>query len=207
MFTRILSCLILALPASVASAAPLSTLTTLRVGPLVFENFAYYSHGDMPAAADVDVSPFHQGNQWGLTIAGDFRDNPGAFGSNARIWYTVRPFNSVRQITGASLASDATAGPDSYVIITETLFPGVLALFDSQAESILNASIDFATPRDEFPVVTTISPYAYGGSPASVGVITQAFTTRNPEPATLGMAALACLAVLYTRRTSCVKKS
>jgi hypothetical protein len=228
MFTRILSCWLLLAAVSQAAVIDLtprppvslsSLMTTgdsVQVGDVVFSDFIYFRFGNMPTAANVQVTGF-QGvaGVWGVSFVGDFRDSPYSYASGGRIWYTATPADPALKIVGAGLEITGldNAHVYNFARVNENLsYPngtpvGQLSFVAIGEEATQGDAALTLTPRDRLYVMSEIYLAGYGHDAAAFGGLHQSFTLQhNPEPATLGMAAVACLAVLYSRRTSCVKK-
>jgi MYXO-CTERM domain-containing protein len=190
---------------------------SIVVDGLVFSDFDYSKTGDMPEADDIEVISFFDGDgNPGIRFQGGFADIPGGTFSDALISYTVSvgPNNPDLHIVDAHLAGNPNiigAGAFGTATIDETLFgtdcgggqPCRMEIFDindGPPPAVLVDGVEFA-PVTSIRVVKDVMLIAPNLT-ETIGVATfsfidQTFSTDEevPEPAAMGLLALALLAL------------
>ena len=191
---------------SSAMATPLSlkdlvgTDLSIESGGLCFNNFEYSAIGDMPLAESVEVTPFSQDGNFGITfqsVQGDFGDSYLSIGASiATICYQVAvcdPNNSNKRISAAHISGAPFVSGAGLMQVVETfqsddldetisiyyISQGPLEQFDDSA--------DFANSYETLYVQKHILAYAQTvGSEAKIlSVINQSFSqVLVPEPST-----------------------
>jgi hypothetical protein len=187
------------------------------VGDKIFTGFSYSALGDMPPATDVQVLGFRDpAGHWGISFHGSFKDLPGGADSDALIRFMV-------EVDAASLANgwritDAHlylggvgVGEESYFAVDESFtLSGInetLNVFQSTlgpgTTVQLSDSAFFDPGLNKLFVTKDINAFAAANSglPARATVIDQSFSQEQiPEPATMALAGLSALAMVYASR-------
>jgi hypothetical protein len=181
----------------------------ITVGDKQFTGFVYNPIGDMPPAAQVSVLGFKDpdGN-WGLSFHGSFADFPGGGASDALLRFMVQvnadQARLGEKISDAHLFLNGVGGDtnsvftvdESYLENSTTLSTFYSTLGPPPPVQKLQDGKTFATPVVKLNVTKDI--FAYAGANTTLPVratdIDQSFSqTSIPEPATLGMLALASI--------------
>lgn len=201
-------------------AVPLPALLlpggSITAGDKLFENFTYFSTGDMPPATGVLVVPGadHLGN-FGIRFVGAFFDlfsSPG--GSVADITYKVTATDPGMLISDAHVVSDVSISGNGAAVVNETFLTQFeqedLIILDTPGSTIRMAEVIFGVPVRSLEVQKNISFLAAElGSVAMASFVDQTFSqvpdpnqNEIAEPATLGLAGLASLFIgaIYMRR-------
>jgi len=184
------------------------------VGDKIFTGFSYSRTGDMPAPEDVRVLGLRDlSGNWGVSLHGAFLDLPGGGPSDA----VVRFMAQVDVETAPQfLISDVNLfvggvglGDESFFSVDESfaekpnegLNAFATTLGAGPAEQQLSDSVVFGSPVIKLNVVKDILAIAAstGNQPARATVIDQSFS-QIPEPTTLAMAGLSCLAMAGASR-------
>jgi hypothetical protein len=205
-----------------ATAVSLATLLadptgSVTVGDKIFTGFGYSGTNDMPSAANVNVLGLKDSaGNWGLRFQAAFQDLPGGAASDAHISFMVEiAAAQVAQgfrISDAHLAiaGAATGGDESFFIVDETLSNGqtleayvtTLGPGTTQTSKLTDVKL-FPPGVTKLNVVKDILAQSASGNilPARGTVIDQSFSqTIIPEPASLGLIGLSCLALAGVAR-------
>jgi hypothetical protein len=186
------------------------------VGDKIFTGFSYSAFGDMPAATDVKVLGFRDpSNNWGITFQGSFRDLPGGADSDALIRFIVDIDPAFLangwRITDAHLFLNGVGvGDESFFLVDESFaLSGIndtLNVFQSTlgpgTSAQLSDSVFFDPGLNRLFVTKDINAFAAANSPvpARATAIDQSFSQEIPEPATMALAGMSALALVFASR-------
>ncbi len=196
-----LAVLVCAAPAAHAVPVPLSTLIaggTKTCGDKFFNNFAYSSTGNMPAASGVNVDCVTIAGNLGLEFQGGFLDLPGGGASDALIKYTVTVTAPGVSIVDAEIQGNPdVVGGTGAMIVVDTFVPdapNTMNIFDIVPGSTkLTDSTTFTTGHTTLHVQKDILGAA-GTGLATMSFVDQTYSqTSVPEPGTLGLLGIGLL--------------
>jgi hypothetical protein len=203
---------------------PLSDLAgtgnSILVGDKIFDNFSYSNTGDMPTAANVNITPMIStiGSQtvWGFQVEGLFTDSNAPGGSDAVLNYRVTVVDpNAFLISDAHLSGDTDVVGSGFVKVTETWTPNSgaqkIRVYDIEPGDTtqLTDAIDFDVPVSSLDVTKNIAasiPDGSTGSNATVTSIDQFYSQTpgsgggTPEPASLSLLGLGGLFLVTRRR-------
>ncbi len=190
----------------------------VTVGDKTFSEFFYSTlpDDDMPAPEDINVFGFEDDNgNFGVSFHGAFVDLPGGGASDALLRFTVEvspdALASGWRISDAHLfAGGLGVGEDSAFTIDESFQQNdaTLHAYATTLGGPLDKKLSDWVFFDELYTKLRVTKdiFALAGNtnlPARTTVIDQSFSqTKIPEPATIGLVALALLGMVATRRKS-----
>jgi len=188
----------------------------VTVGDKTFDEFFYSNLGDMPDAADVQVFGFmDEADNFGISFHGSFIDLPGDGSSDALLRFTVQVSteeaeNGFRISDAHLFAGGIGVGEDSVFVIDESFQQNnsTMSVFattlDGQLETKLSDWTFFEENHTRLRVTKDIFALTADGSnlPARTTIIDQSFSQEFivPEPATLGLVAMALLGIAIGKR-------
>lgn len=190
---------------------------SVTVGDKKFSLFQYVPAGDMPAAADISVFGFQDGDgNYGLSLHGVFWDlGTDAMSSSATLEYEVDVNNEGQEPPkvisdahlflggpGTGLQSDVSV-EESFAQAMETLH--VYSSTTVQPPEVLSDWVDFSQTYPSLQVTALISAFSASPSqPARASIIDLSYSqTEVPEPssALLVLLAGASAAIFRSRRS------
>lgn len=176
------------------------------VGDKRFDNFGYLATGDMPDAADVNVSSRtdSKGN-YGIRFQGGFADLQGGGSSDALITYRVTVLDRGRLISKAHIAGNPDlVGNSGFVSVTETFLEGApnnsMSIYDiDPGNTKLVDWTAFRKPTRVLHVQKDILAFANSRSAATLSFVDQTFS-QVPEPGSMLLAGIGLIGLASTSR-------
>jgi hypothetical protein len=168
--------------------------------PLTFSDFSYSDPSGTVPSSMVEVLPFNEFGETGLTFTGGFSAGTGQT-SDYSIFYTVS--SSGPLITDAYLGAAGSNGSQGgYYSVDETLFT-------TTGKVIGTLTVTSTGPSDSitFAGVSTIvvekdifvgGPFTTG--PSTVSIVNQGYSFAVPEPASMGLLGIGLTGLLAYRR-------